>query len=167
MKNYLEKDKMNKYTQKDIARFFSKVQKQHGLNDCWIWTAGKGTKGYGIFSMRHKDYKAHRVSYEIHFGYIPEGLLVCHKCDNPSCVNPSHLFTGTHQDNVDDKNKKGRARYAPPFGEKHGMHKLVKSQVEDIRKIYLNTKISQAKLGKQFSVSQSEIHNIVNYKNWK
>lgn len=76
---------------------------------CWNWTAGKDRQGYGILKLNRSMKKAHRVSYEYYVGPVPEGLLVCHNCDNPTCVNPTHLFTGTHQDNNQDKVNKGRA----------------------------------------------------------
>jgi hypothetical protein len=83
-------------------------------NDCWVWQRSKLKKGYGKITIGSKKFGnrknalAHRISYEIFVGPIPKGLQVCHDCDNPSCINPDHLFLGTNQDNVDDKQKKGR-----------------------------------------------------------
>jgi hypothetical protein len=89
-------------------RFFSKVQK---TETCWIWTAYKNKKGYGqINSDGYNMKKAHRVSYEMHNGNIPDGLIVCHSCDNPSCVNPQHLWLGTDLQNAQDRDTKGRCR---------------------------------------------------------
>jgi len=90
-------------------RFWPKVNKEPGRNTCWEWT-GVCYKGYGNFSVggsRGRMY-AHRYSYELHFGNIPVGLLVLHKCDNRRCVRPSHLFVGTQSDNIKDSIKKGR-----------------------------------------------------------
>jgi hypothetical protein len=93
------------------VRFWAKVQKSAG---CWTWTANHLPKGYGVIGVGAADQGlklAHRVSWEIHFGPIPAGLFVCHRCDNPPCVRPDHLFLGTVQDNVDDMVAKGRANY--------------------------------------------------------
>lgn len=89
-------------------RFWSKVDK---TGQCWIWTAAKN-KGYGIFSIGKKNKFAHRVSYELFYKSSIDGILICHKCDNPSCVNPQHLFLGTHHDNTMDAMAKGRMKLA-------------------------------------------------------
>jgi hypothetical protein len=89
-----------------IKRFYEKVRIE-GVGDCWEWTAGKST-GYGVIKVDGRSRKAHRVSYLIHNGELPREMLVCHKCDNPPCVNPAHLFLGTYQDNAQDKVNKGR-----------------------------------------------------------
>lgn len=91
-----------------MKRFFDKVEK---TEDCWLWTAAsRGKTGYGAFKINKKVIDVHRVSYEIHYGVIPEGLYVCHKCDNRKCVNPEHLFLGSPKDNWKDGFDKGRIK---------------------------------------------------------
>lgn len=118
-------------------RFWMKVQK---TSSCWLWVASKTSLGYGQIGGGEKMHKAHRVSWELHNGVIPEGegyhgTCVLHKCDNRACVNPEHLFFGTIADNVADMDVKGRrthARVGAP-GENHGRAKLTTAQVLDIR----------------------------------
>ena len=91
-------------------RFWGKVAIGEG---CWLWVGWKSTRGYGKVNLpcgRGKTIYAHRLSYEIHYGQIPEGLLVCHHCDNPQCVRPEHLFLGTNYDNTQDAVSKGRQK---------------------------------------------------------
>ena len=91
------------------ARFNKFVYIDPGMPEgCHIWTGARNPKGYGTYSYLKKNYRAHRISYTLYNDEIPFGLVVCHSCDNPSCVNPAHLFTGTQSDNEIDKVKKGR-----------------------------------------------------------
>lgn len=94
-------------TNEQVARFFSKVTIPRYLG-CWEWGAQLNVSGYGVVKIGGNPQMAHRVSYKFFHGDIPDGMSVCHKCDNPVCINPKHLFLGTHQDNMDDMYKKGR-----------------------------------------------------------
>jgi len=96
---------------------------------CWLWTGSTKTGTYGAFSVKNFPRFAHRVSWELHRGDIPEGMFVCHSCDTPACVNPDHLFLGTHRDNMKDMRRKSRF----PHGEQHPNSKLTEDQVIAIR----------------------------------
>lgn len=91
--------------------FWAHCQKRSD-SDCWEWNGARSKGGYGNLGFRGATYAAHRVAYEIHFGSIPDGLCVLHRCDNRCCANPYHLFLGTQQDNVDDMMAKGRRQPA-------------------------------------------------------
>ncbi len=101
-----------------LLRFWSKVNLNHP-SGCWIWTACiTETTGYGAFKLGTKRVDVHRLSYSLLKGEIPTGLFICHTCDNKRCVNPDHLFAGTHQDNMDDRVKKGKSKRNPIGKEK-------------------------------------------------
>ena len=138
-------------------RFWSKVDKG-GPDECWLWQAATDGWGYGRSSVRGKTKLAHRVSYELEKGPIPEGLCVCHSCDVPPCVNPQHLFVGTQQDNITDRYKKGRSA----SGEKHGRAKLTDFEVRLIRA----SDKPQRELAVDFGVGQQQVSHIKNHKRW-
>jgi hypothetical protein len=112
---------------------------------------------------------AHRISWEIHFGDIPDGLYVLHTCDNPPCANPVHLFLGTQRDNIDDMLRKGRSAYGHPGrqGEKAWMAKLTDDQVREIRSLYEVGRISQLALARRYGITQTTIGSIVRRATWK
>lgn len=136
-------------------------------DECWTWMKYKDNRGYGEFQIRYEgkkmNFAAHRVSYELTNGKIPNGLLVCHKCDNPSCVNPNHFFIGTHKDNSDDKVKKNRQAKA----ETSGKSKLTWDIVRYIRKSFNDKDITVLFLSKKHNIHEKTITNILNGKNWK
>ena len=132
------------------------------FDDCWLWTGTVSRAGYGRFFLGGKDNKAHRISYVIHHGEIPEGQFVCHHCDNPLCVNPDHLFLGVPADNSADVVSKRRQAY----GEKHWNSKLSSQQVCQLRKQH-DANISKTELAHMYDVSYQTIHRIISKKNWK
>ena len=143
-----------------LTSFWKKVDKDGPLHpicgQCWIWTAFKNKDGYGVF----RGIGAHRVSWKIHNGRIPDGLMVLHKCDNPGCIRPDHLFTGTDSDNIADSLAKGRY----PEGETSYAAKLTKKQVNDIRSRYRRG--LGASLAREFGVTRMAISLIVRYKRY-
>jgi len=173
--------------------FWPKLDKQSD-NECWNWTARKDSRGYGLLKILGQQ-KAHRVSWIIHFGEIPEGLYVCHRCDNPSCVNPAHLFTGTAKDNYKDMVNKGRigswsgkrhgswthperrtygerngARKHPekmPRGSAHGNAKLTEEDVADMRRRYDAGGVTQISLAKEYKLGKMTVSQIVRRTTWK
>lgn len=120
-----------KRTARPEDRFWSRVE-SNDADSCWLWTGSvRGNNKYGVFEIAGKPIQAHRFSWELHHGLIPVGQCVLHRCDTPRCVNPSHLFLGTHQQNMADMAAKGRA--PKNCGEKCGTSKLTDAQVLDIR----------------------------------
>ena len=131
---------------------------------CLIWTGPVNHEGYGHISYNGKSSRVHMVSYELNYGKIPNGLIVCHKCDIPSCFNPNHLFLGTNQDNMKDRDNKGR-QY-DRTGIRNGRAKLDIDKANQIRKIFSSQKISKAKLGRIYGVSLPTISDVVNNIRW-
>lgn len=144
-------------------RFWECVDKS---GECWLWTKGKDRDGYGaIRGADGKNLRAHRVSWIIHFGPIPDGLYVLHDCpdgkDNPSCVRPSHLWLGTNDDNMADCHDKKRN----VFGERHGRAKLTEEIVLEIRRLH-KSGVAQKTLAAKYLVNRVSINYIIARKTW-
>jgi hypothetical protein len=141
--------------------FWEKVQK---TSDCWLWTGARvNGRYYGVINHRREGRTvrtlAHRASWLLHFGQIPAGICVLHKCDNVICVNPDHLFLGTQKDNCRDMWSKGRGKGGHPPGENHPRSKLKNFQRQEILR-ELARGISQYKLARYFGVSQATIWRV-------
>lgn len=156
-------------------RFWEKVDKNGPIHQyrpelgrCWLWTHCHDEAGYGRIQEAGKGSKLLRsncASYELHNGPIPAGLQILHNCDNPPCVNPAHLFLGTHQDNMDDKRKRGRQAK----GEKNGWAKLTEEQVTEIRCTYVKGSQTHGTpaLGRKYRVHHSTIWRVIREIYWK
>lgn len=124
---------------------------------CWIWIGTQARLGYGRFLRSY----AHRFSYELHFGKIPDDKVVCHKCDNPSCIRPDHLFLGTMKENTQDMLRKRRHQH----GEKHAHHILTEKQAIEIKKKWSEGAFG-ADLAKEYGVHIATISDLINGRTW-
>lgn len=131
--------------------------------DCIVYTGAKSRNGYGSFFYKGRYISAHRAAYMEKYGPIESGLHVLHKCDNPSCINVAHLFLGTHQDNMDDRNKKGRCN--PARGESSNFSKLKESDVKKIRELS-SLGVRPTELSRKFGVTTSNIWMITTKRTW-
>lgn len=138
---------------------------------CWIWigalqSRSRGRLGYGDIAVRGANgelrmVRAHRVSWEIHVGPIPDGMFVLHRCDVTLCVNPAHLFLGGHDENMSDMKKKGRSTH----GQRNGRAKITKAEVQEI--MSLRGSLSQTEIAHRFGLSRRQIGRIVNGERWE
>lgn len=129
---------------------------------CWLWTGTMNSDGYGNFGVKASCHaKAHRVSYEIYKGKIPPGLIVRHKCDNPSCVNPDHLELGTHADNSSDRSKRNRTA----LGAKNGKSVLKPEQVYSIRSL-ASVGMSERVIAREIGVHRGTVNAVLSGRTW-
>lgn len=159
------------------SEFWGRVICQERDDTCWEWQGPLNHNGYGRFYSEGKRSQAHRVAWELTFGSVPESVCVCHKCDNPSCVNPAHLFLGSRADNLRDMDEKGRRSHGRAHskamigktvrGEKHYRAKLVNAQVFEIRHRYAAGGVLQRELADEFGIDRSQVSHIVNMKSWR
>ena len=146
----------------NIVEFEKRINKD-APNGCWLWMWGKNSKGYGYTGPMGKTRGAHRVSYELYKGEIPHGMLVCHKCDNPSCVNPEHLFVGTQSDNIMDASSKGRLFIMR--GSSHPGSKLTEKDVIEMRRLR-SSGVMGKDLAARFGVCLRLVWQIVHREKW-
>lgn len=154
-------------TNRDLKRFWSKVNR---TSHCWIWTASLDGRGYGKFVMwrdgKHTYYIAPRIAWQISNGPVPEGMQVCHKCDNPKCVRIGHLFLGSAVDNAKDMLRKGR--FPKRTRELNPNSKLTYKDVQSIRRIK-STGVSAETISKAYKITKKHVWNLCakNSKLWR
>jgi hypothetical protein len=147
-------------------RFDRKVDRS---GECWVWTGAHDSFGHGRLTRNYVNVGAHRVAWERSNGPIPEGMCVLHRCDNPPCVRPDHLFLGTKRDNSRDMIAKGRGRgqFRDNAGEKHPRAKLTNAAVIEIRARYAVGGVTQDQLAAEFGVSQRAVLFVLQGKHWR
>jgi hypothetical protein len=156
-----------KYKTNAIKRFEGMIKKYD--DGCWFWTGSKDRNGYGKMRFSHDGLRdeqlAHRISYTLFVGDIPEGMCVLHVCDNPFCVNPQHLWLGTMQDNSIDRSEKGRGWR--PIGELHHMSKLNDEDVIEMRRLYKTGDYRKRELALMFGVSFGCAKDVLSRRTWR
>lgn len=140
-----------------LERFFSKIDTPDGERGCWLWNGAVGSDGYGRIRRKGTTHSAHRYAYFLFKGEVPEGLCVLHACDEPRCVNPTHLFVGTKKDNSRDMLAKGRHTTPLPH--------LKRKDVDEIRK-RLRTGESKTAIAEEFGICRSTVQDIERGATW-
>jgi hypothetical protein len=133
-------------------------------NGCWEYDGAQTGFGYGSITWDGKKLMAHRAAYEFYCGPIPEGMSVLHRCDNPRCCNPDHLFIGTQKDNIDDMVAKGRGNHK---GERNSCAKLTSSAVHEIRRLLALGNMYEWEIAERFGVARSTVNNIKRGTKWR
>ena len=148
----------------DVAWFWARVDKSGGPDACWEWRAARQRTGYGAVWFGRRVVQVHRVAWTLTNGPIPEGKLICHRCDNPPCANPAHLFLGMDDDNVRDKEQKGRANHA--HSDARPSAKLTSDDVREIRRM-LAGGLLQQDIADRYGVDASQVSRIGSGHLWR
>jgi len=170
--SYFDQQLLGLHDELIVRRFWARVEKGDG---CWMWVGSRqrrsdGTPSYGLAPLGRRGVRAlaHRVSWEITHGAIPDGMVVCHRCDNPGCVRPDHLFLGTQAENLADMREKGRAHFNTfPVGQRHPNSRLTADDVREMRRLYEEEGVAATALGPRFGVHPTTSHNIIRRKTWR
>jgi hypothetical protein len=164
-------------TEAERARFWAKVDRR-GPAECWLWTAahvafnthGRYVRRVGQVRLRYRAFIASRVAYALGHGRDPGALEVCHRCDESLCCNPDHLFLGTHQENMADMARKGRGSNASGPGTNrgaaNGQARLTESDVLEIRRLWVEGRLSGREIAVRFGTAAANVHAIVRGENW-
>lgn len=150
---------MARWTKTPLERLLDKIVKAE--NGCWIWTAAKNPAGYGVMVYKKNLRLATRISWMEHVGEIPEGMNVCHRCDDPACINPEHLFLGTQRENMHDMIGKGRQYH--PSGEDTHNCRLSWDKVRHIR----SSGLPGTELARLYGVKKNTIYSVLKNRTWK
>ena len=150
-------------TTRTVRSIMRRVEKTAG---CWEWR-GRRHQGYGVYTIQNVPRKAHRLLYLLEKGPIPKGMFVCHTCDNRGCVNPDHLYVGTHADNTRDAIERKRFRGGTARGARHANTRLTEDQVKEIRAAYAAGGVSQPQLARKYALSTGTISCIIYRRCWK
>jgi hypothetical protein len=151
-------------TEADIERFFKFVEPELNTG-CWLWSGSRsGLEGYGSIRIDGANVRAHRASWRIHNGPVPDGMCVCHRCDTPSCINPAHLFLGTNADNNWDKSRKGRC--PDRKGTNNGRAKLNENDVGRIFSLRRMGK-TQSEIAAAFNCHQGTVSDVLTGRRWR
>ncbi len=149
--------------EKHLQHYWDRVEKK-STEECWPWTGAKTWKGYGFFRWDGKSQNAHRVAWMLANGPIPEGIHCLHRCDNPACQNPAHLFLGTNLENISDKMSKGRHR--GPRGERSSSAKLTSEQIYEIRERGETCEPYET-IARRFGITEGHVSMIITRRSWK
>lgn len=149
--------------EQEITRFWERVDKS---GDCWTWKWSRSPQGYGRYYPTGRKLLSHRFAYEVTYGAIPDNLCVLHRCDNPACCNPDHLFLGTRTDNIADRQAKGRTRTGCLKGATNPGAKLTAEQVRTIRDRIASGETRTA-LAKEYGTSVSTMSHIALRKKYR
>lgn len=144
-----------------VRERFEKFVIRGELGECWGWSRSKQPSGYGQISDGKIQMLAHRVSYELFIGPIPDGMFVCHHCDNKECTNPAHLFVGTQKDNCNDRDAKNRVQH----GERHTDAKLTQDDVDNIRHL-VGMGVPKEIIAKKYDIDQRHVTRLIKGQRW-